>query len=206
MVVVGAKGFAKQLLPLLSELNLLDGLCFFDNVSEDLPEKLFGRFRLVRTLRGLEEELSKDQRYVMGVGGPLTRYELATIVNARGGVAQTIVSKSAVIGPFETVLGRGTIVLFNAIVECSVHIGDGALINNAAIISHDVSVGQYCEVSPGAKVLGRAIIGDFAEIGSNAVILPRITIGSHCRVGAGAVVTKDVPDNTTVAGIPAKPL
>ena len=41
-------------------------------------------------------------------------------------------------------------------------------------------------------------------IGANAVILPGVTIGRHCVVAAGAVVTKDVPDNTLVGGVPAK--
>jgi acetyltransferase-like isoleucine patch superfamily enzyme len=43
-----------------------------------------------------------------------------------------------------------------------------------------------------------------ASIGSNATILAGITIGEGALVGAGAVVTKDVPDYTIVAGVPAK--
>jgi len=50
------------------------------------------------------------------------------------------------------------------------------------------------------------IIGDDVWIGANAVILPGVTIGRHCVVAAGAVVTKDVPDNTLVGGVPAKVL
>ena len=48
------------------------------------------------------------------------------------------------------------------------------------------------------------MIGDDVWIGANAVILPGVTIGRHCVVAAGAVVTKDVPDNSLVAGVPAK--
>ena len=48
------------------------------------------------------------------------------------------------------------------------------------------------------------VIGDDVWIGANAVILPGVTIGRHCVVAAGAVVTKDVPDNTVVGGVPAK--
>ena len=43
-----------------------------------------------------------------------------------------------------------------------------------------------------------------AWIGANATILPGVTIGENAVVAAGAVVTKDVPDNTIVGGIPAK--
>lgn len=48
------------------------------------------------------------------------------------------------------------------------------------------------------------VIGDDVWIGANAVILPGVTIGNHVVVAAGAVVTKDVPDNCIVAGVPAK--
>ena len=48
------------------------------------------------------------------------------------------------------------------------------------------------------------VIGDDVWIGANSVILPGVTIGHHCVVAAGAVVTKDVPDNTLVGGVPAK--
>jgi acetyltransferase-like isoleucine patch superfamily enzyme len=43
-----------------------------------------------------------------------------------------------------------------------------------------------------------------ASIGSNATILCGITIGENALIGAGSVVTKDVPPNTVVAGVPAK--
>ncbi len=43
-----------------------------------------------------------------------------------------------------------------------------------------------------------------AWIGANATILPGVTIGENAVVAAGAVVSKDVPDNTIVGGIPAK--
>ena len=47
-------------------------------------------------------------------------------------------------------------------------------------------------------------IGKRVWIGSNATILPGVTIGDGAIVAAGAVVTKDVPENTIVSGVPAK--
>ena len=48
------------------------------------------------------------------------------------------------------------------------------------------------------------VIADDVWVGANAVILPGVTIGRHAVVAAGAVVTKDVPENCVVAGVPAK--
>lgn len=52
--------------------------------------------------------------------------------------------------------------------------------------------------------LVRTHIGKRASIGSGAVILGGVTIGDNALIGAGAVVTKDVPANTVVAGVPAR--
>ena len=47
-------------------------------------------------------------------------------------------------------------------------------------------------------------IGNDVWVGGNCTILPGVTIGSNVVIAAGAVVTKDVPDNCVVGGIPAK--
>lgn len=52
--------------------------------------------------------------------------------------------------------------------------------------------------------LHKTLVKTGASIGSSATILPGLTIGKNSIVGAGSVVTKDVPDNTVVAGVPAK--
>lgn len=48
------------------------------------------------------------------------------------------------------------------------------------------------------------VIEDDAWLGANVVVMPGVTIGKHSIIGAGSVVTKDVPADTVVAGVPAK--
>ena len=47
-------------------------------------------------------------------------------------------------------------------------------------------------------------IGDNVFIGAGSIIVKPITIGSNVIIAAGSVVTKDIPDNSMVAGVPAK--
>jgi len=48
------------------------------------------------------------------------------------------------------------------------------------------------------------VIGDNVTFGANVIVIGGVTIGDNVTVGAGSVVTKDVPPNTVVAGVPAK--
>ena len=81
-------------------------------------------------------------------------------------------------------------------------IGDGALIGHnvvMATINHGLAPEKHGDNIPAPIVLGRNV-----WIGANATILPGVTIGDNAVIAAGAVVTKDVPANVVVAGVPAK--
>jgi acetyltransferase-like isoleucine patch superfamily enzyme len=52
---------------------------------------------------------------------------------------------------------------------------------------------------------GRVAVGEGAHIGAGAVVRQSLTIGARAVVGAGAVVVTDVPADTLVYGVPAKP-
>ena len=47
-------------------------------------------------------------------------------------------------------------------------------------------------------------VGDNTFIGARSIIMPGVNIGSNCIIGAGCIVTKDVPNNMVVAGVPAR--
>ncbi len=57
---------------------------------------------------------------------------------------------------------------------------------------------------PGTELDRPVTVGDRVWIGNGALIMPGVTIGDNAVVGARSVVTKDVPPNTLVAGVPAK--
>ena len=85
-----------------------------------------------------------------------------------------------------------------------VTIGDYVMIGSNVLIS---TVGHPLSPKGRREHIGickPVTIGNDVWIGGNSVILPGVTIGSNVVVGAGAVVTKDVPDNCVVAGVPAR--
>lgn len=73
-------------------------------------------------------------------------------------------------------------------------------------ITHDGGAWIFRGEIPDLNVFGKIEIKDNCFIGINSIILPNVTIGPNSVVGAGSIVTKDVPPNTVVAGIPAQKL
>ncbi len=73
-------------------------------------------------------------------------------------------------------------------------------------ITHDGGVWVFRERHPEIDVFGPIRIGNNVFIGSGSVILPGVSIGDNVVIAAGAVVSKNVPSNVVMAGVPAKPL
>lgn len=200
MIIIGAKGHAKELFDALSETTQ-EGIFFLDNVSADLEEKLYDR-AILRDLDAAANELKKDSRFVLGLGGVMHRYHLYQQFTQLGGSPYSMVAKNSLVSTRSS-LGEGLNIMPFASVGPSTRIGTGVLINAHASIHHDVIIEEFVEISPGARILGGCHVGKFTTIGTNAVIIPKVTIGSNVLVAAGAVVTQNVPDNCMVAGVPA---
>lgn len=82
-----------------------------------------------------------------------------------------------------------------------IEIGDDVtLANKVQILAHDDSIRVYT----GYGRIGRVIIGNRVFVGANSTILMNTKIGNDVIIAAGSVVTKDIPDNSIVAGVPAR--
>lgn len=82
--------------------------------------------------------------------------------------------------------------------------GVGIVINEGTVIGNNCNISQF--VSIGTNHNTPAVIGDNVYIGPNVCIVEDVHIGNNVTIGAGSVVTKNIPDNATVAGCPARVL
>lgn len=205
MIVIGAKGFAKEVLEILYQLNQLENAVFYDDVNSDIPKMLYNQFPVLTSLSEAEEHFkSVDNRFTIGMGNPISRRKIFEKFTALGGQFTSTISPKANIGHFSNQIEEGCNIMTGVIITNDVLIKRGTLINLNCTIGHDSVIGNFVEISPGVNVSGNCIIGDYSNLGTNCVILPKIKIGKNVTIGAGSVVTKDIPDNSVAVGIPAK--
>lgn len=84
--------------------------------------------------------------------------------------------------------------------------GQGTVIGETTVIGTGTIIYQGCTFGATGKSLGKRHpnIGENCVISAGAIILGNINVGNNAKVGAGAVVLNDVPENSTVVGVPAK--
>lgn len=88
-----------------------------------------------------------------------------------------------------------------------VRLGSNVRLSTCTLLGHDGSVNMLNRAfGLTLDSVGKIDIRDNVFIGHGAIVLPDVTIGPNAIIAAGAVVTKDVPPNTIVGGVPAKPI
>ena len=110
---------------------------------------------------------------------------------------------SAVISP-SAKIGEGTVVMAGAVINADAVIGNHCIVNTGATVDHDCIVEDYCHVAPGVHISGGTNVGEGTWIGVGSSVIQCLNIGKNCMIGAGSVVVKDIPDNVTAFGCPAK--
>jgi sugar O-acyltransferase (sialic acid O-acetyltransferase NeuD family) len=205
MLIVGAGGFTKQILPIIERLGLINEVVFYDDFSNDTTSLIARNFLVLRSDKELKEYfLLGDLRFVNAVGGPLNRFNIHQKFSDLGAEPISLIDPTSSISSFEVTIEIGCCILQNVVIEPSSIIGKGCLINLNSLITHDVSIGEFTEISPGVTLLGASKIGKSVFIGSGAIVLPKVEIGDNCVIGAGAVVNRSFPSGHRVVGVPAR--
>jgi len=101
-------------------------------------------------------------------------------------------------------IGIGAIILVSCVVEMKACVEDNVFISSQTFISHHVLVGAHSYLGPAIKLAGGTTVGKRCFLGISTTSIDGIQIGNDVRVAAGAVITRNVPPECLIAGVPAE--
>ncbi|MBK7433232.1 MAG: acetyltransferase [Chitinophagaceae bacterium] len=201
MILIGYSGHAFVVCGILKAAGISpSGYC-------DQSEKSFNPFSL--SYFGPEGSDSGmkaigEHGFFIAIGDNVIRGQVYDQLAAKDLLPGNAIHPHAVIDPSATVASHGVMIAAGVVINPLAQLGIGVICNTGSIIEHECRVGSFAHIGPGAVLCGNVSVGERSFVGANAVIRQGIKIGHQVTIGAGAVVVKDIPDNTTVMGVPAK--
>lgn len=203
LVIFGTGGHAREMHDLVMAVNqqrpIFNFLGFLDQLTTPLKkdtELILGDHTWLRD--------KPKVRVVIAIGNAVSRLHVRNLISSVcSNKFQTLIHPTAYIGP-SCKIGDGSMISAGAVLTCGVTIGEHVIVNIRASLSHEALVEDFVTIAPNATICGAVSIATGADIGASATIIQLKKIGAWSIVGAGTVVIKDVVENVTVVGNPAR--
>ena len=196
LIIYGCGGHARSILNTAFEVYKKDEIILVDDNAQE-NEKILGC--------RVEKEWSGKEcvPFIVAIGDNAKRQQIFDNRCSCGEDSVSIISQTAIIG-FYSKIEKGTFVAKKNYIGPEVQIGKDTIINTGSIIEHETIIGNHTHIAPGVTICGRCRIGNNVFIGAGATIKDNIEICDNVIIGAGAVVIKDIIEQGTYVGVPAK--
>lgn len=144
--------------------------------------------------------------FLLTMGDSKIRTELSKKIISKGGLVPTLIHPTSIISNFAKISDVGVYISAFSFVQADSFVGDNTVILSHVNISHTTHIGKGCFLAGGSIIGAYTNMEDNVFIGQGALSISGkvATIGHDAYVGARSLLTKNVPPNTVVAGIPAK--
>lgn len=197
IIVIGAGGHGK----VIADLVIKTSNCLVGFLDDNASLKTVMGYPVLGPVNHIETYKSTAE-FVIGVGNNQIRKCIAEKYNVQW---HTLIHPTASIG-LDVILGSGTVILANSVINSSVIVGNHCIINTGAIVEHDNILENYVHIAPGAILGGTVLVGERTQIGIGATVKNNISICENSLVGAGAVVVQDIISCGNYIGLPARKL
>jgi sugar O-acyltransferase (sialic acid O-acetyltransferase NeuD family) len=188
IVLIGGGGHCKAVIDVIEEAGQFEIIGIVDK-PELLGTNVFG-YSVIGNDSDLDNLVKKYQYALVTVGqikSPLLRIKLFELAEESGFILPSIISPRAYISKYAMV-GKGTIVMHDAMINANTQIGKNCIINSKALIEHDCSISDHCHISTSVTINGGAIVKFGCFIGSGATTKESIIIGEDSFIKAGSLV------------------
>lgn len=153
-----------------------------------------------------KKESLHNMSFLLTMGDSKLRTQLCKTILSKGGDVPTLIHPLAVISNFAQIADIGVYISPFTFVQADSSIGENTVLLSHINISHTTKIGKGCFIAGGATIGAYTVVEDNVFIGQGALsISAKVSkIGANSYIGARALLTKDIPTNAVVAGMPAR--
>ncbi|MFW5889481.1 MAG: acetyltransferase [Bacillota bacterium] len=206
VVIIGAGDFSKLIIDILTARNKVNKeyniLGLIDD-NKKVDEEING-YRILGDFNWIDNNADKDFKVICSVAEPETKRKLIERSLKRDLEFINAIHPDTTISDFCEISSKGVIINAGVIIAANVILEPYTLVNFNSTVGHDVILRKYASVMPGVNLAGFVELKEGAYIGMNSALIQNVSVGEYSTIGAGAVVVKDIPDDVTAVGIPAK--
>ena len=199
LIIIGGGGHCKVILDILIENDEYEICGIIDNEYK----KIYGIEVIGKDEDCKEIFKSGIKHAFVAIGNNALRKKIFESLTDIGYNMVNVISRSSKLSNY-AVLGKGIAIMPGVVINASTKIEDGCILNTCSHIDHDCEIGKFTHISTGAGICGGVVVGESCFICTGSNIIDGICIGNYVTVGAGSVVIRNISDNCTVLGIPAK--
>lgn len=200
IAIVGAGGFAREVLWLLTDLGLASRVGGFFESDDVWVEREVSDLP-VRPFSSLESAVFEA---VIAIGSPAARKAMRDALPSS--LHYPVLIHPSVQRSQRIEIGSGTIVCAGTILTCNIQIDEHVHLNLGTTVGHDCHLQQFVTTAPSVNISGNCKIGELTYIGTNACLREGLTLAAGTTVGMGAVLVSNVEEQAVYVGNPAKKL
>lgn len=204
IVIVGAGGFGREVEWLIERINKINkewNILGFadDNIAKNMS---VGNSKVIYNINDLIN-INRELNVVIAIGNAKIRKLLFDKLKNNININfPNLIDPSVIVENIN--IGKGNIICAGTIITVNVKIKDFTIINLDCTIGHDDIINEFVTIYPSVNVSGNVEIGEGTEVGTGTQIIQGKTICNNCIIGAGAVVVKNIEEEGTYVGVPAR--
>lgn len=196
--IVGAGGFAREVLWLIEDLGLAGRIQAFYESDDIWKDRSVSGIPVLPVSRFVPSATE----LVIGIGSPAARRNIVAALPAE--TTFPVFIHPSVQRSRRIEIGAGTVICAGSILTCDIRLDEHVQLNLATTVGHDCHLKRFVTTAPAVNISGACTLGEATYIGTNACLREGLAVPAETVIGMGAVMVSTPAEAGTYVGNPAR--
>lgn len=206
LIIIGARGYGREVYNLAMQCVGYHSDYVVKGFLDDKSDALVGFDNYPEIISSVENyEIQDNDVFICALGSVKWKKHYIELILSKGGKFTNLIHPTVIINS-NVKMGNGLIVFMYSNISNDCEIDDYVTIQGFVAIGHDSRIGKWTHINAYSFMGGYATLEEEVCLNTRATILPNVVVRKGATVGAASLVIRNVKENTTVFGVPAKKL